>query len=79
MLTYEEVSIVKHNADETDQCTGKLLPALKCLKAVQELDASHPGLKERDQRYKTALSSAEKLPPKVREVVDALYPLKVSS
>ncbi|QIX02465.1 hypothetical protein AMS68_007982 [Peltaster fructicola] len=58
--------------------SGKYLPALKCLLAAQKLDQAHPALKEQDAKLRSVLSSPpQPLDPKVKEVIDGLYPLKV--
>ena len=54
--------------------TGKYLPTLKCLLAVQNIDPSHPKCHELGGRFKLALDKlSEPLPKDVQEVIQNLY------
>lgn len=52
----------------------KYLPALKCLQALEALDAQHPDLKDQSTRLRSALSPIpEDVPEKAREVLQSEF------
>lgn len=52
----------------------KYLPALKCLHALQALDAAHPALKDESSRLRAALTPMpEDVPEQAREVLQAEF------
>jgi hypothetical protein len=58
----------------TNILTDKYLPALKCLQALEALDAQHPSLKEQSSRLRSALSPIpEDIPEKAREVLQSEF------
>lgn len=60
--------------------TGKYLPALKCLLAIQSISPDHPKCHELGGVFKLALDNvSEALPKEVQEVVQDLYLSKLDS
>jgi hypothetical protein len=58
----------------TKLSTDKYLPALKCLQALEALDAQHPALKDQSSRLRGALSPMpEDIPEKAREVLQSEF------
>lgn len=52
----------------------KYLPALKCLHALQAIDADHPAIKDQSARLRSALTPMpEDVPDKAREVLQAEF------
>jgi hypothetical protein len=59
--------LTKHSID-------KYLPGLKCLQALETLDAQHPALKDESSRLRSALSPIpEDIPEKAREVLQSEF------
>ncbi|KAL1586883.1 hypothetical protein WHR41_04118 [Cladosporium halotolerans] len=53
---------------------NKYLPALKCLHALQAIDADHPAIKDQSARLRSALTPMpEDVPDKAREVLQAEF------
>ena len=58
----------------TNTVSDKYLPALKCLQALEALDAQHPALKDQSSRLRSALSPMpEDVPEKAREVLQSEF------
>jgi hypothetical protein len=58
----------------TNLFTDKYLPALKCLQALEALDAEHAALKDQRGRLRSALSPMpEDVPEKAREVLQSEF------
>jgi len=58
----------------TNIASDKYLPALKCLQALEALDAQHPALKDQNTRLRSALSPMpEDIPEKAREVLQSEF------
>jgi len=58
----------------TNLLLDKYLPALKCLQALEALDAQHPALKDQSSRLRSALTPVpEDVPEKAREVLQSEF------
>lgn len=58
----------------TNTVSDKYLPALKCLQALEALDAQHPALKDQSSRLRSALSPMpEDVPEQAREVLQSEF------
>lgn len=58
----------------TNIVSDKYLPALKCLQALEALDAQHPALKDQSSRLRSALSPMpEEVPEQAREVLKSEF------
>lgn len=63
-----------YEAQANINSADKYLPALKCLNALEALDAKHPAIKDQSSRLRAALTPMpEDVPEQARETLQAEF------